>query len=80
MNASMRNPRRRPTHPGAVLKEDVMLELGITWAVLASHLGVSRLTVSELRHEKRGLTAEMAVGVSKVVSSSPESWLRMQSA
>jgi len=30
MNASMRNPRRRPTHPGAVLKEDVMLELGIT--------------------------------------------------
>jgi addiction module HigA family antidote len=43
-------------------------------------LGVSRLTVSELRHEKRGLTAEMAVRVSKVVGGSPESWLRMQEA
>ena len=80
MNASMRNPRRRPTHPGAVLREDIMPELGITQAVLASHLGVSRLTVSELLHEKRGLTAEMAVRVSKVVGGSPESWLRMQEA
>lgn len=80
MSASMRNPSRRPTHPGAVLREDVMPELGITQAVLASHLGVSRLTVSELLHEKRGLTAEMAVRVSKVVGGSPESWLRMQEA
>jgi addiction module HigA family antidote len=57
-----------------------MPELGITQAVLASYLGVSRLTVSELLHEKRGLTAEMAVRVSKVVGGSPESWLRMQEA
>jgi addiction module HigA family antidote len=80
MGASMRNPNRRPTHPGAVLREDVMPELGITQEVLATHLGVSRLTVSELLHEKRGLTAEMAVRISKVVGGSPESWLRMQEA
>ena len=80
MGASMRNPKRRPTHPGAVLREDVMPELGITQEVLATHLGVSRLTVSELLHEKRGLTAEMAVRISKVVGGSPESWLRMQKA
>lgn len=43
MGASMRNPNRRPTHPGAVLREDVMPELGITQEVLATHLGVSRL-------------------------------------
>jgi antitoxin HigA-1 len=36
--------------------------------------------VSEFLHEKRGLTAEMAVRVSKVVGGSPESWLRMQEA
>jgi len=80
MGASMRNPNRRPTHPGAVLREDIMPELGVTQAVLASYLGVSRLTVSELLHEKRGLTAEMAVRVSRVVGGSPESWLRMQEA
>ena len=78
MGASLRNPNRRPTHPGAVLREDVLPELGITQATLASHLGVSRLTVSELLHEKRALTAEMAVRVSTVVGGSAESWLRMQ--
>lgn len=80
MGASKRNPDRRPTHPGEVLREDVLPELGVTQAVLAEHLGVSRLTVCELLHEKRALTAEMAVRVSTVVGGSPESWLRMQEA
>ena len=80
MGASLRNPDRRPTHPGAVLRENILPELGITQAVLASHLGVSRLSVSELLHEKRALTAEMAVRISTVVGGSAESWLRMQEA
>ena len=77
---SLRNPNRKPTHPGAVLREDVLPELGITQAILASHLGVSRLTVSDLLHEKRALTADMAVRVAKVIGGAPESWLRMQEA
>lgn len=64
MGASLRNPDRRPTHPGAILREDIVPELGITQAVLATHLAVSRLSVSELLHEKRALTAEMAVRIS----------------
>ena len=36
--------------------------------------------MSELLHEKRGLTTEMASRVSKVAGGSPESWLRMQEA
>ena len=77
---SLRNPNRKPSHPGAVLREDVLPELGITQATLASHLGVSRLTVSDLLHEKRALTAEMAVRVAKVIGGTSESWLRMQEA
>jgi addiction module HigA family antidote len=77
---SLRNPDRKPTHPGAVLREDILPELGITQATFAEHLGVSRLTVSEILHEKRSLTAEMAVRISKVIGGSPESWLRMQEA
>lgn len=80
MGVSKRNPDRRPTHPGAVIREDILPELGITQAEFASHLGVSRLTVSDLLHEKRSMTAEMAVRVSTVVGGSPESWLRMQEA
>ena len=80
MTHSMRDPNRRPTHPGALLREDIFPELGVTQSVLASHLGVCRLTVSELLHEKRALTAEMAVRLSRVIGGSPESWLRMQEA
>ena len=77
---SLRDPKRRPTHPGAVLREDVLPQLGITQAQLAAHMGVSRLTVSELLHEKRGLSAEIAVRLAKVLRTTPEVWLRMQQA
>ena len=57
-----------------------MPELGITQSVFANHLGVSRLTVSEILHEKRGVSAEMAVRIARVIGGSPESWLHMQEA
>ena len=75
-----RNPSRRPTHPGAVLREDILPFLGITQSTLAEYLGVSRLTVSEILLEKRAISAEMALRISKVIGGSPESWLQMQSA
>ena len=43
---SLRNPNRMPTHPGAVLREDVLPELGWTQTELAARLMVSRQTVS----------------------------------
>ena len=77
---SLRDQKRRPTHPGAVLREDVLPQLDITQAQFAAHMGVSRLTVSELLHEKRGLSAEIAVRLAKVLRTTPEVWLRMQQA
>lgn len=77
---SLRNTNRRPTHPGEILREDVLPALGVTQAVLASHLGVSRLTVSEILHEKRGISAEMAVRIARVIGGTPQSWLHMQEA
>ena len=77
---SLRNPKRRPTHPGAILREDVLPALEMTQTELAQRLGVSRLTVSELLHEKRGITPEMALRVAKLLNTTPESWLRMQQA
>ncbi len=77
---SLRDPSRRPTHPGAVLREDVLPHLHITQAQLAERMDVSRLTVSELLREKRGLSPEIAVRLAKVLRTTPESWLRMQEA
>jgi addiction module HigA family antidote len=77
---SLRNPHRKPTHPGAVLREDVLPELGWTQGELANHLMVSRQTVSDLLHERKSITAEMAIRISRAVGGTPESWLRMQEA
>ena len=77
---SLRNPDRKPTHPSAVLREDVLPELAWTQAELAERLRVSRQTVSDLLHERKSVTAEMAVRISRAVGGSPESWLHMQQA
>jgi addiction module HigA family antidote len=77
---SLRNPRRRPTHPGAILREDVLPALSMTQVEFARRLGVSRLTVSEILHEKRGVSPEMAARIGKFLNTTPESWLRMQEA
>ena len=77
---TLRDPRRRPTHPGEILREDVLPALDMTQAEFAQRLGVSRLSVSDLLHEKRAMTPEMAARVAKLLNTTPESWLRMQEA
>ena len=77
---SLRDPKRKPTHPGEVLREDVLPSLHMTQTEFAKRLDVSRLSVSELLLEKRALSADMAVRIGKLTSTTPESWLRMQEA
>ncbi len=53
-------------------------EIGWTQTEFASRFMVSRQTVSDLLHEKKSVTAEMAVRIARAVGGMPESWLRMQ--
>jgi addiction module HigA family antidote len=80
MAKSLRNPNRRPTHPGAILREDVLPALGLTQREFAERLGVSRLTVSEVLLEKRSVTPDMAIRLGKLLGNGAEIWLRMQQA
>ena len=77
---SMRDPKRKPTHPGETLREDVLPALEMTQGEFAKRLGVSRLTVSELLHGKRALSPDMAVRIARLTNTSPESWMQMQAA
>jgi len=70
--------RRKPTHPGEVLREDVINPLGITVTEAAKRLGVTRKTLSALINCKASMSPEMAVRVGKATKTSPESWLFMQ--
>jgi len=69
---------RKPTHPGEVLREDVMKPLGLTVTEAAKRLGVTRKTLSALLNCRASMSPEMAVRVSKATKTSPESWLYMQ--
>jgi antitoxin HigA-1 len=72
--------RRRPTHPGEMLREDYLPDYGLTVAGLADALGVSRQTVNELLRERRSLSPEMALRLSRLFGNSPEFWLNAQRA
>ena len=69
---------RKPTHPGEILREDVIKPLGLTVTEAANRLGVTRKTLSALLNCRASMSPEMAVRVSKATKTSPESWLYMQ--
>jgi len=69
---------RRPTHPGEVLREEYMPELGLSVAKLAAMLGVSRQSVNELVHERRSLSPDMALRLARLFDVSPQYWLNLQ--
>lgn len=78
--ATNRDAKRRPTHPGAILREDVLPAIEMTQTELARRLGVSRLTISEVVHEKRAVSPDMALRLGRLLGNGPGVWLRLQQA
>ncbi|WP_290648929.1 HigA family addiction module antitoxin [Aquisalimonas sp.] len=72
--------KRRPTHPGEMLREDFLPDYGLTVSALAEALGVSRQSVNELLRERRAVSPEMALRLGRLFSNSPEFWLNAQRA
>jgi addiction module HigA family antidote len=72
--------KRRPTHPGEMLREDFLSEFGLTVSGLADAAGVSRQSINELLRERRALSPEMALRFARLFGNSPEFWLNAQRA
>ena len=66
-----------PVHPGEVL-QDELEEIGLTQTALAKHIGVLPKTVNEICRGKWGMSAEMAMKLSKALGGSPQFWLNLQ--
>jgi addiction module HigA family antidote len=66
-----------PIHPGEVL-QDELNELDISQTALADHIGVLPKTVNEICRGKRGISAEMAMRLSKSLGGSAQFWLNLQ--
>ncbi len=69
---------RKPTHPGEVLKYDVLEPLNMTVTDAADHLGISRKALSGILNGHGRITPMMAIRIGLATKTSPESWLRMQ--
>ncbi len=67
-----------PPHPGRIVRQECLKPLGLTVTEAAKKLGVSRVALSELVNERRGISPEMAIRLSKVFGSSPEVWAGLQ--
>ena len=65
-----------PPHPGAVLKEYLPADVSVTTA--AKKLGVSRQAFSAILNGRSGITADMALRLSKGLGTSADLWLGMQ--
>lgn len=70
----------RPTHPGAMLREDFLPDYELTVSSFAKAIGVSRQTVNELLRERRAVSPEMALRLARLFGNSPEFWLNAQRA
>lgn len=71
-------PKRRPTHPGAILREDVLPAMRISVSEFARRIGVSRQVLHRILAESHGITPEMALRIGEFLGNGPELWLRMQ--
>ncbi len=71
---------RRPTHPGAILREDILPALGLSVSEAARQLRVARQTLHRIMAEKVSITPEMAVRLGRFCGNGPGLWLRMQQA
>ena len=77
-NTWVNNRKGRPTHPGEILREDVLPAAGRTQDKLARLFGVSRRTISEILNERRPVTTDMAHRLARAFGTSPEMWLGLQ--
>ena len=70
---------RRPSHPGALIRNLVLPETRMSVSDLAKRCGVARNTISKVVNERGDVTEDLAILLSRVLGSSPRFWLSMQS-
>ena len=78
MTSTLRLPAHHPTSIGEMLTLEFLEPLDITQGNLATAMGVGRKTVNELCNNKRAITVETALILAKVLSTTPEFWINLQ--
>jgi antitoxin HigA-1 len=78
--AAKRNPARCPTHPGALLREDMIPATDKSVAEIAALLGISRQHLYDILAERKPVSPNVAVRLGKLFGDGAGIWTRMQAA
>jgi addiction module HigA family antidote len=70
--------KRQPTHPGEMLREDVLPALRLSVSEAARRLGISRQQLHRVLACTHPITTEMALRIGKFAGNGPDLWLSMQ--
>ena len=68
----------KTTHPGELLREDVLPALKKSKTEIANLLGISRQTLYDILAEKQPVTPGMALRLGKLCGNGPDLWINMQ--
>ena len=69
----------RPVHPGEILLEDYLKPLGLSVNALAKRLGVTASRMNDIVLERRGITADTALRLTRCFGGDAQTWLNLQS-
>ncbi len=75
----MAKRKRKPVHPGVVLGEDFLNDMGISQYRLAKSIGVPARRINEIVQGKRGITADTALRLGKFFGMEAQFWMNLQS-
>lgn len=73
-----KHPSIPPTHPGELLRKDVLPAMNMSKAEIARALGISRQALYNILNEKQPITALMALRLGRFFGNAPQFWLNMQ--
>lgn len=76
--AAKRNKSRCPTHPGVLLREDVIPATGRSKSEIAELLGISRQHLYDILRARKPVSPTVAVRLGKLFGDGAGVWTRMQ--
>lgn len=69
---------RSPTPPGVILLEEFLQPLGMTQVEAAKRMGIPLNRLNEVIHGRRGVSADTALRLARLLNTSPEFWMNLQ--
>jgi addiction module HigA family antidote len=71
---------RPPTPPGEILREEILKPLGLSQVEAARRMGMPLNRLNEIVRGKRGISADTALRLARLLDTSPEFWMNLQTA